>query len=168
MNKLHSLAFYALVTPTIAMGSGVLLAEQSADKDGVEKQQSTEHGEDTMESTSNTMPSDQKADHQAGMQNESYMHSSPADGMRATDLIGAEVITAGDEEVGSVSELIIDKNGQVVFIVVGVGGFLSMGEKDVAIGWENVTRSSSSDKYELRIDVTREELQSAAEFKKQQ
>lgn len=62
------------------------------------------------------------------------------------------------------SDLIIDKDGQVVAVVVGVGGFLGMGEKNVAIPWDDVTKSGTAEEQELRIDATREELQSAPEF----
>lgn len=60
--------------------------------------------------------------------NRGYMGSAPANGMQASNLIGAEFKTSSDEDVGSVSDLIIDENGQVAAIVVGVDGFLGMGE----------------------------------------
>ncbi len=161
MKKLHSLAFYALVTPTIALGSGLLLAEQSTTKDGVEKQQSTQHEKDAMKSENKSAQTDQKMGDHSGMQNKGYMATAPAGGMRASDLIGAEITTTGNEEVGEVSELLIDKDGQVVAVVVGVGGFLGLGEKDVAIGWDEVTKTSESGDVELKIDMTREELTSA-------
>lgn len=93
-----------------------------------------------------------------------YLNVAPARGMQVSNLVGAEVSTSGDEDVGSVDEVIIDENGQIVAIVVGVGGFLGMAEKDVAIGWGHVTRSGTADDHELRIDVTREDLRSAPEF----
>ncbi|MCS3902830.1 sporulation protein YlmC with PRC-barrel domain [Methylohalomonas lacus] len=99
--------------------------------------------------------------------NQGYTASAAANGMQASDLIGAEVSTSSDEKVGSVRDLILDENGQVVAIVVGAGGFLGLGEKDVAIGWDNVTRSDSSDEQELRIDMTRDELRDAPKFEMQ-
>ncbi|WP_372988219.1 PRC-barrel domain-containing protein [Marinobacter sp.] len=164
MKNLHSLAFYALVTPAIALGSSVLLAEEHVDEEGVEKQQSTQPEKDTMKSTSTTMQSDQKMGNQSGMQKQAYMANVPSDGIRASDLIGAKVTTSNDENVGAVSELIIDKDGQVVAVIVGVGGFLGLGEKDVAIGWDQVTKSGKSGDMELRIDATRDELISAPGF----
>lgn len=44
--------------------------------------------------------------------------------MQASRLIGAEVKTSDAEEVGPLDDLIIDENGQVVAIVIGVGRFL--------------------------------------------
>ena len=84
----------------------------------------------------------------------------------ASHLIGADVQTANNEDIGDVSDLIIGSDGQVMAIVVSVGGFLGMGEKDVAIGWDHVKRSGTADDVELRVDVTRDELKAAPGFAK--
>ncbi|TDY01759.1 PRC-barrel domain-containing protein [Thiohalophilus thiocyanatoxydans] len=154
MKNLHSLTFYALVTPVIALGAGSVLAESSSDKKMDREQQSSQSYQDNKQD-------------QSQMQSQGYLSSAPANGRHASNLIGAEVKTTNNEEVGSVSDLIIDQKGQVVGIVVGVGGFLGMGEKDVAIGWDNVSHSGSSDQDELQIKSTREDLMSAPEFKTQ-
>ena len=167
MKKLHSLAFYALVTPAIALGSGAALAEKSADKDADQYQQGAQPDQEAMESTTGTAQSDQKTGDQSGMKSHGYIASAPANGLQASDLIGADIKTTGDEEVGSVSDLIIDQDGRVVAVVVGVGGFLGMGEKDVAIGWDDVTKLGASDEQDLRIDLTREDLEGAPEYEGQ-
>jgi len=99
-------------------------------------------------------------------QNKGFISSAPARGMHTNNLIGAKVKTTGDVDVGPVEDLIIDENGQVVAIVVSVGGFLGMGEREVAIGWDDVTKSGDSDDLELKITSTRDQLRSAPEFKK--
>lgn len=164
MNKLHSLAFYAMVAPALTMGAGTLLAQESSKSQVDAENQATERNYDSGMSSDNKLQSDQK---KAGRSSQSYMSTAPANGMQVTDLIGSDVKTAGDEEVGSVSDLIIDQHGQVVAIVVGVGGFLGMGEKNVAISWDQVSRSGTADEQELRINQTREALQSAPEYEVQ-
>jgi sporulation protein YlmC with PRC-barrel domain len=176
MKKLHSLAFYALVAPAITLGSGAVFAaqasgentdlgEQSMGQDADPAKQSSQKSQDATKSSYNkSAHSDQKMGDKSGMKNQGYMDSAPASGLQASNLIGTDIITTGDEEVGSVSDLIIDKDGQVVAVVVGVGGFLGMGEKNVAIPWDDVTKSGTAEEQELRIDATREELQSAPEF----
>ncbi|SFR42230.1 Sporulation protein YlmC, PRC-barrel domain family [Marinobacter daqiaonensis] len=169
MRTLHSVAFYALVAPIMTLGAGSVLAEQSADKtkDKEMHQQSSQSDQGTMQSQDRMAQGDNKMQDKSSLPSQRYMQSAPAEGMQASELIGAEVNTTGDEEVGSVSDLIIDKNGQVVALVVGVGGFLGMGEKDVAIGWDHLTKSGTADEQELRINLTREELQSAPEYETQ-
>jgi hypothetical protein len=52
----------------------------------------------------------------------------------------------------------------VLALVVSVGGFLGMGERNVAIPWDDVKTSGAMGEQELRIDLTREDLQQAPEF----
>lgn len=105
---------------------------------------------------------DSDANHNSG-----FYDSVPSNGMHASDLIGAIVRTGNnEEEVGSISELVIDESGQVVAVVVGVGGFLGIGEKDVAIGWDDVTRSNADDDQDFYIMLNRDELTSAPTFER--
>jgi sporulation protein YlmC with PRC-barrel domain len=89
-------------------------------------------------------------------------------GIHASDLMGVQVTTTGGDEVGPVSDLVIDQDGQVVGIVLGVGGFLGMGEKNVAIGWDDVSITGTADELELEIGQSRESLMSAPEFETQE
>ncbi len=57
---------------------------------------------------------------------------------RASKLIGVGIYGPDDEKVGDVSEVLVDRKGQMQAIVVGVGGFLGIGEKDVAIPFGEV------------------------------
>lgn len=183
MKKLHSLAFYALVTPVITLSSGVLFAQQSTVEDAGHQQQSSQGAHSDTRSTSSPTQSDQttrpagqadaqsvadqlKTPVQSRKQSRGYMVTVPTNGLQVSDLIGAEVSTMGDENVGQVDDLIIDANGQIVAIVVAVGGFLGLGEKSVAIGWDDITKSGNSDELKLRINLTRESLGSAPEIKK--
>ncbi len=54
----------------------------------------------------------------------------------ASDLEGTTVYGAADENVGRIDEVILDQNGRVVAVTVGVGGFLGIGQKNVAIPFE--------------------------------
>lgn len=176
MKKLHSLAFYVLVTPAIALGSASVLAAQASSTNPPSENQTTQGSSDSEGSTGSNMKGDMsgkkmkddmKMSGQSGKQDRNYMDSAPANGMHASNLIGTDVKTAGDEKVGPVNDLLIGQDGQVVAVVVGVGGFLGMGEKNVAISWDKVTKSGTADERQLRIDQTREELKSAPEYKKQ-
>ncbi|MFO7953447.1 PRC-barrel domain-containing protein [Thioalkalivibrio sp.] len=182
MNKLHSFAFYALVTPAITLGAGSVLAQQYDEQDADRDEQSTQRDQGATQSTDKDQRAGQSGSEQAEeqrstrgeareearMQSRGYMDSAPANGMHASELIGMDVETTGDEELGAIEDLILDQNGQVVAIVVGVGGFLGMGEKDVAIGWGHVTTSGTADDRDLRVDVTREDLRSAPKFERRE
>jgi len=162
MKKLNSLVFYALFTPIIALSAGSVLAQQTVDKASqrdLNKQQSMQTDAQKEMAGKNMLG-------QPRMKNSDYLSAVPANGSHASQLIGADVQTVNNEGIGDVSDLIIGSNGQVMAIVVSVGGFLGMGEKDVAIGWNHVKRTGMADDMELRVDVTRDELKAAPTFEK--
>lgn len=69
-----------------------------------------------------------------GMQSEGGFYTyQEGNQMLGSGLMGAEVWGADGESIGSVDDLLLDSEGQVMAVVVGVGGFLGIGEKDVAI-----------------------------------
>ncbi|WP_290647578.1 PRC-barrel domain-containing protein [Aquisalimonas sp.] len=101
-----------------------------------------------------------------GMDDDKYMSSKPEGAFHANDLIGNTVKGAEDEEVGSINDLIIDEDGQIVGVVVGVGGFLGIGDKDIAMSWDEIelTHDAEDDEYILRTDADEEMLDSAPEY----
>lgn len=60
---------------------------------------------------------------------------------RATKLIGVDVYGPDDKKVGDITEVLFDKTGKIEMVTVGVGGFLGIGSKDVAIPFEQVSWS---------------------------
>jgi PRC-barrel domain len=53
-----------------------------------------------------------------------------------SDLRGTRVYGANNESIGDISDLLLDRQGQVVAAIVGVGGFLGIGQKDVAVPFQ--------------------------------
>jgi sporulation protein YlmC with PRC-barrel domain len=87
---------------------------------------------------------------------------------RASKLLGASVMSAGNQNIGSISDVLIDQNGNVQAVVVGVGGFLGLGEKDVAIPFKNLTVTRSPDGKSIdhvAVPYTKDQLNSAPGFK---
>src|SRR5215207_6226937 len=56
----------------------------------------------------------------------------------SSSLIGTAVNGPNNERIGDVNDVLLDRNGQAVAIVIGVGGFLGIGEKDVAVPFRQV------------------------------
>ena len=84
----------------------------------------------------------------------------------ASSLMGAEVQLA-DESIGTVSDIIIGEDHMVKGVVVGVGGFLGIGEKRVALPMEKITIQPTEEVGEVKLSTsnTREELEAFEEFK---
>ena len=61
------------------------------------------------------------------------------------DLRGANVYTANNESIGDIKDIVMTRNGNVDAVIVGVGGFLGIGEKNVAIPFRAIDISDSRD-----------------------
>ena len=57
---------------------------------------------------------------------------------RSSKLVGVKVYNNNNENVGSIDDLLVDKSGNVKGVVIGVGGFLGMGEHLVAVSFDQV------------------------------
>ena len=57
---------------------------------------------------------------------------------RSSKLVGLNVYNDNNESLGSISDLLTDKNGDIKAVVIGVGGFLGVGEHLVAVAFDKV------------------------------
>jgi sporulation protein YlmC with PRC-barrel domain len=85
----------------------------------------------------------------------------------AADLMGASVFGPDGMEVGAVEDLILDKQLKVAGVVVGVGGFLGIGKKEVGLDWEQAKLVESADTgtKTITIGLTKADLEAAPDFK---
>ena len=83
----------------------------------------------------------------------------------ASDLIGTRVNGSGNENIGEINDVLIERNGSVVAVVIGVGGFLGIGEKDVAVPFASVEMVRNNNADTLVLRRTRDDLQNAPTFK---
>ena len=88
----------------------------------------------------------------------------PAD-MRASNLIGTNVYNLANENVGEVEDLIIDNGKTVKAVVISVGGFLGIGDHNIAVQPGSVILSEKSDgSARVVINTTKEDLKKAPAF----
>jgi sporulation protein YlmC with PRC-barrel domain len=86
--------------------------------------------------------------------------------MSASDYIGKAIYNGENNSIGDVNDIIIEQNGGIAAVVVGVGGFLGIGEKNVALPMSKVTMSRDAENKDVRLTTTEtaEALKSAPEF----
>lgn len=90
-----------------------------------------------------------------------------AEGDLASNLIGETVYNGTGEEaenIGQVTDLVIDKDGSVKAIIVGVGGFLGVGQKEVALEYGLVERVQRDNDEWLVVETTADALKAQEEF----
>jgi hypothetical protein len=65
-----------------------------------------------------------------------FLTGNPGGFMRGSKLVGLDVVGLDNAKVGSIDEVLVDGSGRVRAVVIGVGGFLGLGEKSVAVPFE--------------------------------
>lgn len=73
------------------------------------------------------------------------MTQMPQDLMRGSRLMGIDVYGADNEKIGDIDEILVDRQGKIHGLVVGVGGFLGIGQKDVAIPFDQIQWMSNQE-----------------------
>jgi sporulation protein YlmC with PRC-barrel domain len=87
-------------------------------------------------STTTTAPANAAAD--ATTPSEVFIDKQDVGMVRAPKLVGVAVYDSNNKSVGKIDDLLIDHSGQVKAVVIGVGGFLGIGKKDVAVPYGSI------------------------------
>lgn len=93
---------------------------------------------------------------------QAFLSQQQPDQMLASDLMNQGILGGNNERIGSVDDLLLAEDGQVQAVLVGVGGFLGIGQKTVAIPFDALKRSPESN--QLTTSYSRQELEQAPEF----
>jgi sporulation protein YlmC with PRC-barrel domain len=92
------------------------------------------------------------------------MSAAPKDSWTVTNYYKQDVYDPSQSKVGSVDDVLLDKSGKITGLVIGVGGFLGAGEKDVIVPFNAVRTEKKNDKWWLTLDQTKDDLKKAAGF----
>ncbi|TVP49041.1 MAG: PRC-barrel domain containing protein [Halomonas sp.] len=99
-----------------------------------------------------------------------YLTTTPEGAFHSESLTGNNVKSSveDDEDIGTISDLVIDEDGQINAVVISVGGFLGMGDKDVAIEWDSLelTKDDDGDDYVIRVNASQDALEEAEEYER--
>jgi sporulation protein YlmC with PRC-barrel domain len=95
-----------------------------------------------------------------------FTSAQSADEWRSSKLIGLTVYNQANEKIGDVNDLILGPDGKIASAVIGVGGFLGMGEKLVAVAFSDLQLNRDADgAMRVTVNSTKEALESAPDFK---
>jgi sporulation protein YlmC with PRC-barrel domain len=92
------------------------------------------------------------------------MEKSSLTGHEKSQFIGAKVENLQGENLGSIKEVVTNSEGKTTFAILSHGGVMGIGDKEVAVPFEAL--SYQADTKHFTLDVTKEKLASAPEFKK--
>lgn len=86
--------------------------------------------------------------------------------LRGSRLVGLTVRNDAGEAIGDINEIVIGRDGRVAAVVIGVGGFLGLGERDVAVTFSSLRLSNDSNNNPVVVlALDRGSLNGAPEWK---
>jgi sporulation protein YlmC with PRC-barrel domain len=98
--------------------------------------------------------------------NQQMLNAIPPNSTTVTNYYKQDVYDPSDKKVGAVSDVLVDRQGKVTALIVGVGGLLGAGEKDVAVPFDSVRLTTQNDnKWRLVMNTTTDSLKNAPGYK---
>jgi sporulation protein YlmC with PRC-barrel domain len=93
------------------------------------------------------------------------MSSVPNNSATVADWYKQNVYDPSDNKIGEIMDVLVSSEGRATALIIGVGGFLGAGEKDVAVPFSAVKHTMKDKKIYLTMDTTKDALKAAPGFK---
>ena len=88
---------------------------------------------------------------------------------QAQSVLGKEVRSAANEDMGRIVDVVVDSAGQVRAAVIDFGGFLGVGSRKIAVDWNALHFPPASDPQGIvTLELTRDQVKAAPEYKDKQ
>jgi sporulation protein YlmC with PRC-barrel domain len=86
----------------------------------------------------------------------------------SSKFIGIDVVGTDDKKIGDVNDVLFDQQGKIEAYVIGVGGFLGIGAKDVALAPSAFQLVKDNNNERLKLSMTKDQLEKAPAFEHKQ
>jgi len=93
------------------------------------------------------------------------LNSVPSSALTVTDWYKQTVYDNANNKVGEIKDVLVSRDGQINALIIGVGGLLGAGEKDVAVNFNAVKQTMKDNKVYLTMNANKDALKSAPGFK---
>jgi hypothetical protein len=80
-------------------------------------------------------------------------------------ILGKDVLSAKGEDMGRIVDVLFDEKGEPHAAVIDFGGFLGVGTRKIAVSWSVLRFDLGEKKNVIALDVGREQLKAAPEYK---
>ena len=85
---------------------------------------------------------------------------------QGTSILGRQVRSKADENIGRIVDVIVDRAGQVRAAVIDFGGFFGVGNRKIAVDWDALDFAADGDKRDfVKLELTRDQVKTAPEYK---
>ena len=89
----------------------------------------------------------------------------PGQSLTVTNWYKQSVYDPSNNKIGEVNDVLVTQDGKISALIVSVGGFLGMGEKDVAVPFASVNQTMKDGSVYLTLDTSKDALKAAPGFK---
>lgn len=97
--------------------------------------------------------------------NTTFMTTLPQNALLVSNIHEQNVYDPSENKIGEIKDLVLDRNGKITAAIISVGGFLGMGEKDVAVAFDAVNVAQRNNKSWLTMNATKDDLKNATGFR---
>jgi hypothetical protein len=87
---------------------------------------------------------------------------------QAQSVLGKEVRSSADENMGRIVDVIADRSGRVRAAVIDFGGFLGVGSRKIAVDWNALSFAPEGKNDAITLELTRDQVKAAPEYKDKQ
>jgi ribosomal 30S subunit maturation factor RimM len=159
-----SLGAFAAVAAMVAL-TGYGIAEETIDQPAVEQQDANQLDVNVEEESGQLQTETRQygqRDTTVHREHDAQVHKNA---FKASELIGMNVRgKTGDDDIGQIHDLMISKDGRVIYAAVSFGGFLGIGDKLFAVPLEAIEFVHTEDDSYARMDVTEQTLENKQGF----
>jgi hypothetical protein len=87
----------------------------------------------------------------------------------AHGVLGRDVRSPADEDMGHIVDVIVDRSGKVRAAVIDFGGFLGVGSRKIVVDWNALRFGGVNDKSDsITLELTKDQVRAAPEYKEDQ
>ncbi len=86
------------------------------------------------------------------------------DSREAAGVLGREVRSPTDENMGRIVDMLVDQSGQIRAAIIDFGGFLGVGSRKIAVDWKALRFPIAEDRKRVVLEMTREQVRAAPEY----
>jgi sporulation protein YlmC with PRC-barrel domain len=93
------------------------------------------------------------------------LNTLPSNATTVTNYYKKNVYDTSDAKIGEISDVLVGRDGKVEAFIISVGGFLGMGEKDVAVPFNAIRATEKNGSWYLTMNATKDSLKAAHGYK---
>jgi sporulation protein YlmC with PRC-barrel domain len=90
-----------------------------------------------------------------------FLKALPTESLLVSNIYSETIYDPNEKKVGKIEDMVLDKSGRVNAAILSVGGFLGVGDKDVAVPFDAIKVTEKNNKIWLTIDATKDALKAA-------